>query len=72
MKLGVDQGTLDAIELSNHHRVDDCFPKMIVTWLRSHEATQDKLKEALSVDVMEGIVGMFVYMVCSIVPYFTG
>ena len=60
MKLGVSEGTLDAIERSNHHIVDDCFVKMIVTWLRSCDATQDKLDEALSVNVIKGLVGMFV------------
>jgi hypothetical protein len=55
LKLGIDPGTIDSIERSRCNRVDDCFTDMILTWLRSHDVTQDKLEEALSANVMKGM-----------------
>lgn len=55
LKLGIDPETIDSIERTRCNRTDDCFIDMIVTWLRSHDATQDKLEEALSVNVMKGM-----------------
>ena len=35
LSLGVDKGTLDAIERSRQHVVEDCFTDMIAVWLKS-------------------------------------
>lgn len=47
INLGIDLGTLDAIQKSKHCAVDDCFIEVIVTWLRSSKPTKGNLDKAL-------------------------
>ena len=37
LELGLSKGTLDAIQRTNHHVVDDCFRETLAMWLRSYE-----------------------------------
>lgn len=45
--LDIDEGTLNAIEGSKRHVVDDCFTEVIATWLRSATPRQTNLDKAL-------------------------
>ena len=44
--LGIDAGTLDAIETDNR-KVESCLLEMIITWLKSDNPTRSAMKAAL-------------------------
>ena len=48
IELGLAADTIDAIEKSNNHRVDESFTEMIKACLRQRLLTQKKLADALS------------------------
>ena len=49
LELGLTVGTLDAIQLTNKHDVDECFRAMLKEWLRKSEPfpTWSNLAKAL-------------------------
>ena len=49
LELGLTAGTLDAIQLTNKHDVDECFRVMLKEWLRKSELlpTWSSLAKAL-------------------------
>ena len=54
--LGIDEGTMEATEMSHHYDVNHCFVEIIKEWLNSPTPRQNDLDEALLSDSVTGKV----------------
>ena len=63
IELGIDTGTLDAIE-ANYRKVEDCLCEMINVWLRciNPKPTKSAMKTALESEHVLGAKGNNLYM----------